>query len=102
MTPPSPRGWRCRAAHALRTLAWDTEAAVVHDARSGDTHLIDGLAAQALWQLMRQGPATRDELATLLLPPSAETAAPAARQLLDERLQRLFQRALIEPWEPAR
>lgn len=102
MTPSVPRGWRCRAAHALRTLAWDTEAAVVHDARSGDTHLIDGLAAQALWQLMRQGPTTRDELAALLLPAQAAAEAPAAGHLLDDRLQRLFQRALIEPWEPAR
>ncbi|MEY4417162.1 MAG: hypothetical protein RIQ53_4455 [Pseudomonadota bacterium] len=102
MTLPPPPGWRCRAAHALRTLAWDTEAAVVHDARSGDTHLIDGLAAQALWQLMRQGPATRQELAALLLPAAAADDAPAAQHLLDERLQRLFQRALIEPWEPAR
>lgn len=102
MTPSPPQGWRCRAAHALRTLAWDTEAAVVHDARSGDTHLIDGLAAQALWQLMRQGPATREELAALLLPAGSAAPGPGPAQLLDERLQRLFQRALIEPWEPSR
>jgi PqqD family protein of HPr-rel-A system len=60
----SDSGWRVEGgAHRLLFRSWESEAAVVcYDTLSGDTHLLNLIAAQALICLQQESPIQLDAL----------------------------------------
>lgn len=72
--------WRTPAECELLWRSWDDEEFVVFHARSGDTHLLNAMAAEALEELGRR-PVTAQELAVHL--------GECLERPADEELQRI-------------
>lgn len=95
LRPGSPR-WTAGRTHSLLWHSWDEDELLVYHSGSGDTHLLNAVAAEVLRQLERS-PLEASELTphvarALGHPPNSEL-----RSYIDQLLDYLDSLGLVEP-----
>jgi PqqD family protein of HPr-rel-A system len=94
-THSNPRAWRVNPNHHLSWRTWDDEHVVYHR-ESGDTHLLNAVAAAAL-ECLAESPATADDLTGHVAAHLGLEADEPLRSRMSQLLATFDDLGLIEP-----